>query len=58
MEGQSRDGEVIVFLLFSDIFVGRDEALMEGDKVMMGHTQVLPPLKPCRLIFLVLDPLL
>ena len=40
MEGQSRDGEVIVFLLFSDIFVGRDEALMEGDKVMMGHTQV------------------
>ena len=59
MEGQSRDGEVIVFLLFSDIFVGRDEALMEGDKVMMGHTQVPPPpLKPCRLIFLVLDPLL
>ena len=35
MEGQSRDGEAIVFLLFSDIFVGRDKALMEGDKVMM-----------------------
>ena len=45
MEGQSRDGEAIVFLLFSDIFVGRDEALMEGDKVMMGDTQVPPPTK-------------
>ena len=42
MEGQSRDGEAIVFLLFSDIFVGQDEALMEGDKVMMGDTQVPP----------------
>ena len=39
MEGQSCDGEAIVFLLFSDIFVGRDEA-----KVMMGDTQV-PPTK-------------
>ena len=57
MERQSRDGEAIVFLLFSGHFVGRDKALMEGDKVMMGDTQV-PPLKPCRLIFLVLDPLL
>ena len=58
MEGQSRDGEVLFSCCFLDIFVGRDEALMEGDKVMMGDTQVPPPLKPCRLIFLVLDPLL
>ena len=59
MEGQSRDGETIVFLLFSGHFCGAGRALMEGDKVMMGDTQVRPPpLKPCRLIFLVPDPLL
>ena len=52
-------GRLLFSCCFLDIFVGRDEALMEGDKVMMGDTQVPPPpLKPCRLIFLILDPLL
>ena len=50
-------GRLLFSCCFLDIFVGRDEALMEGDKVVMGNTQV-PPLKPCRVIFLVLDPLL
>ena len=58
MEGQSRDGEAIVFLLFSGHFCGAGLGLDGGDKVMMGDTQVSPPLKPCRLIFLVPDPLL
>ena len=44
MEGQSRDGEAIVSCCFLDIFVERDEALMEGEKVVMGDTQV-PPTK-------------
>ena len=46
MEGQSRDGEAIVFLLFSGHFCGGggDEALMEWDKVVLGDTQV-PPTK-------------
>ena len=56
MEGQSRDGEAIVFLLFSGHFCGAGRGLDGG--VMMGDTQVPPPLKPCSLIFLVLDPLL
>ena len=51
-------GRLLFSCCFLDIFVGRDEALMEGDKVMMGDTQVPLLLKPCRLIFLVLDPLL
>ena len=51
-------GRLLFSCCFLDIFVGRDEALMEGDKVVMGDTQVPPTLKPCRLIFLVLDPLL
>ena len=45
MEGQSRDGEAIVFCCFLDIFVGWDEALMEGDKVVMGIPKSSPPTK-------------
>ena len=37
-------GRLLFSCCFLDIFVGRDEALMEGDKVMMGDTQV-PPTK-------------
>ena len=50
MEGQSRDGEAIVFLLFSGHFC-------RAGRGLDGDTQV-PPLKPCRLIFLDPDPLL
>ena len=59
MEEQSHDGEAIIFLLLSGHFCGVGRGLDgEGLKVVMGDTQVPPPLKPCRLIFLVPDPLL
>ena len=58
MEGQSRDGETIVFLLFSGHFCGVAQGLDGGGQSRDGDTQVPPPLKPCRLIFLVPDPLL
>ena len=44
MEGQSHDGEAIIFLLFSGHFCGAGGGLDGGDKVVMGDTQV-PPTK-------------
>ena len=60
MEGQSRDGEAsIVFLLFSGHFCGAGLGLDGGRQSHDGgYPSPPPPLKPCRLIFLVLDPLL
>ena len=58
MEGQSRDGEAIVFLLFSGHFCGAGRGLDGGGQSHDGGYPSPPPLKPCRLIFLLLDPLL
>ena len=58
MEGQSCDGEAIVFLLFSGHFCGVGQGLDGGGQSRDGGYPSPPTLKPCRLIFLVPDPLL
>ena len=46
MEGQSHDGEAIIFLLFSGHFCGAGRGLDGGGhRVVMGDTQVPPPTK-------------
>ena len=45
MEGQSRDGEAIVFLLFSGHFCGAGQGLDGGGQSHDGDTQVPLPNK-------------
>ena len=56
MEGQSCDGEAIVFPLFSGKFCGVGQGLDGGGQSLDGGSPHQG--KPCRLIFLVPDPLL
>ena len=59
MEVESRDGEAIVFLLSSEHFCGAERGLDGGGQSRDGgYPSPPPPLKLCRLIFLVPDPLL